>query len=506
MKTLNLPTILPQASTATVLRWLKQPGESFEPGDALIELEGEDSTLLIEAESRGNLSELLAAVGRTIRIGDPLARIDVQSTMGTLKTALQTQRESKVSESLANPSGKVTPILMPQAGNTMEEGTVLGWRVKAGDTIAVGQILCEIETDKATMDFESPDAGRMARIVAKEGETVAVKGLIAVLADNDADADGYLAEQGNGVPSPTMTSVSAISTAPANGSEIARTSTPAAVTTTARVKASPAARRLANERGINLASVGAGSGPGGRILSGDLATAASASAGASATNGGEIRRPLSKMRRAIGLNLQQSKQTVPHFYVRTTVDADPLLSFYRDQKPKANCSLNDLVTLAVGRTIREFPAVRSQIVGNEIIEYPHANIGIAVGVDEGLVVPVVTDVDTLSLAKLATESKRVVELARKGRLENIGKGHFTISNLGMFGVEEFSAIINPPESGILAVSAARETVIVENGTMRAGRSMTMTLSADHRLIDGVMAAKFMQRLREILEHPAESLS
>jgi pyruvate dehydrogenase E2 component (dihydrolipoamide acetyltransferase) len=212
------------------------------------------------------------------------------------------------------------------------------------------------------------------------------------------------------------------------------------------------------------------------------------------------------MRRAIGLNLQQSKQTVPHFYVRTTIDADPLLAFYRAQKASANCTLNDAIILAVGRTIREFPAVRSQIVGNELVEYPHANIGIAVGVEEGLVVPVVTDVDTLNLAKLASETKRVVEAARKGRLENIGKGHFTISNLGMFGVEEFSAIINPPESGILAVSAAREAVIVENGMMRAGRNMTLTLSADHRLIDGVMAAKFMQRLREILEHPADSLA
>jgi pyruvate dehydrogenase E2 component (dihydrolipoamide acetyltransferase) len=212
------------------------------------------------------------------------------------------------------------------------------------------------------------------------------------------------------------------------------------------------------------------------------------------------------MRRAIGLNLQQSKQTVPHFYVRTSIDADPLLGYYREQKTATNCTLNDLIVLAVARTIREFPAVRSQIVGNEIVEYPHANIGIAVGIDDGLVVPVVTDVDTLPLAGVAAETKRVVEQARKGRLENIGKGHFTISNLGMFGVEEFSAIINPPESGILAVSAARETVIVENGAMRAGRTMTMTLSADHRIVDGVMAAKFMQRLQQVLEAPAKELA
>jgi pyruvate dehydrogenase E2 component (dihydrolipoamide acetyltransferase) len=270
------------------------------------------------------------------------------------------------------------------------------------------------------------------------------------------------------------------------------------------VKASPAARKLASERGVALAAVGSGSGPGGRILSADLAQVDSTGIAAAASGGGgEIRRPLSKMRRAIGLNLQQSKQSVPHFYVRMTIDADPLLAFHHEQKSAANCTLNDIIVLAVGRAIRDFPAVRSQIVGNEIVEYPHANIGIAVGIDEGLVVPVVLDVDTLSLSRLAAETKRVVKLARKGRLENIGKGHFTISNLGMFGVEEFSAIINPPESGILAVSAAREAVIVENGAMRVGRQMTMTLSADHRIVDGVMAAKFMRRLQAILEHPGD---
>jgi pyruvate dehydrogenase E2 component (dihydrolipoamide acetyltransferase) len=187
--------------------------------------------------------------------------------------------------------------------------------------------------------------------------------------------------------------------------------------------------------------------------------------------------------------------------VRTTIDADPLLAYYGEQKSPAACTLNDVIVLAVGRAIREFPAVRSRIEASEVIEYPHVNIGIAVNMDEGLVVPVVLGVDTMSLAQLAAETKRLVEQARKGRLENIGKGHFTISNLGMFGVEEFSAIINPPESGILAVSAAREAVIVENGAMRAGHSMTMTLSADHRIVDGVTAAKFMARLKQILENP-----
>jgi pyruvate dehydrogenase E2 component (dihydrolipoamide acetyltransferase) len=501
MPNLIFPTDLPQISAATVIRWLKQPGDAIAAGDPLIELEGESSRVILEASCAGKLGEMLAKPGQTVSAGTVLARVASDSP-SSLASPIQSV-EKPVTEQSSLSGGKVTPILMPQAGNTMEEGTVISWRVKPGDQVTVGQILCEIETDKATMDFESPDAGRLARIIAAEGEPVAVKGLIALLADSDADADAFLAGQGKAAPAAATASATTL----ASSSNGAQTAAPAAVTTEGRVKASPAARKLAAECGVELSAVGTGSGPGGRILSGDLSGIASAPATIAATrNGAEIRKPLSKMRRAIGLNLQQSKQTVPHFYVRTSIDADPLLSFYRDQKTATGCTLNDLIILAVARTIREFPAVRSQIIGNEIVEYPHANIGIAVGIDDGLVVPVVTEVDTLPLPRLAAETKRVVEQARKGRLENIGKGHFTISNLGMFGVEEFSAIINPPESGILAVSAAHEAVIVENGAMRVGRKMTLTLSADHRIVDGVMAAKFMQRLKQILEVPAKELA
>ena len=401
-------------------------------------------------------------------------------------------------------TGDVEPIMMPVAGNTMEEGTVLEWRVQEGDTIAVGQILCEIETDKATIEFESPVAGRLARIVAKVDEPVPVKELIAVVAESDAAADAYLASQGGGATPTTATATNTV-VAP-SAPTLAASTGPVAYAGDGRVKASPAARRLAAEQGLALETVGAGSGPGGRILSGDLSRAGSVAATPVAAVSGGGRRPMSKMRRAIGLNLQRSKQTIPHFYVKLTIDAGPLLAFYKEQKPLTGCTLNDPVVMAVGRAMAEFPGVRSQIDGDNIVEFPHANIGIAVGVDDGLVVPVVMAVDTLSLAQLAQESKRVVEAGRRGVLENIGKGNFTISNLGMFGVEEFSAIINPPESGILAVSTIRETVIVENGAMRPGRVMTLNLSADHRIVDGLLAAKFVARLKEILENPAEELS
>lgn len=510
MTEIKLPAGIGESS-ATVLRWHKKPGDSFDAGAPLIELETEQGTLSVSSEVAGVLKKAIAQPKQTLYPGEAFAQIesDESSPSATSAAPAKSEKEPAVSnDSSSVDVSDVVPILMPQAGNTMEEGTVLEWRVAEGDQIEVGQILCEIETDKATMEFESPNAGRLARIVAQVNEPVPVKELIAVVADDDASADAFLASSGAGQsasssPAAAASSASATNSAPTQTAAVA---TPVSHGTNGSVVASPAARKIAADKGLALESVGMGSGPGGRILSTDLGRASAGQAAPVVSDGTALRKPMSKMRRAIGMNLQQSKQTVPHFYVRLTINATPLQQFYREQKPVTSCSMNDLIVLAVGRAMREFPAVRSQIDGNEIVEFPHANIGIAVGVDDGLVVPVVLNVDTLSLADLAKESKRVVEAGRKGSLENIGKGNFTISNLGMFGVEEFSAIINPPESGILAVSAVCETVIVENGSMSPGKVMTMTLSADHRIVDGLLAAKFLARLKEILENPVEELS
>ena len=514
MQSITLPQFAERVNAATVVRWLKRPGDVFAAGDALVELEIEDALVQLDASQSGTLARILAEPSQTLRVGAELAQVEMaaQPAPETEAETTVTQQPTDIPAEPASPTastgspGNVTPILMPQAGNTMEEGIVLSWKVSEGDQINVGQIICEIETDKATIEFESPDAGRLARIVVQADEAVPVKEPIAFLADNDADVDAYLATKGTTAAVATAPSTGGISGSPAGAgaaaAQVAVSAGPPPVTAEGRIKASPAARKVAADRGIDLASLGAGSGPGGRILTTDVQNAQTAAA--VSTDGQPIRRPVSKMRRAIGLNLQKSKQTVPHFYVRMTIDADPLFAHYREQKPRTNCTLNDCVVLAVGRTMAEFPAVRSQF-GDEIVEYPHANIGIAVGVDEGLIVPVVLNVDQLTLAQLAVEAKRVVENGRDGKLENIGRGNFTISNLGMFGVEEFSAIINPPESCLLAVSAVRETVIVENGTMRPGRVMTMTLSADHRIVDGVIAAKFVGRLMEILENPEKEL-
>jgi pyruvate dehydrogenase E2 component (dihydrolipoamide acetyltransferase) len=216
---------------------------------------------------------------------------------------------------------------------------------------------------------------------------------------------------------------------------------------------------------------------------------------------GGTRTPMTKMRKAIARNLSLSKQTLPHFYLKGTIDADPLLSYYKREKALYACSVNDVILYAVSRVILEMPSFRSQIDGDDTVQFESVNIGMAVGLDQGLVVPVLKGADSRNLKGIAQESRRLVESAKSGKVEGMGEGVFTISNLGMFGVEEFSAIINPPESGILAVGAAREEVVVKDGALKIGKKLTLVLSADHRIIDGTMAAKFMARLKQLLENP-----
>jgi pyruvate dehydrogenase E2 component (dihydrolipoamide acetyltransferase) len=399
-------------------------------------------------------------------------------------------------------------ITMPQAGQTMEEGIILSWRKAEGDRVEKGEVLLEIETDKATVEVEAAESGILSKILCPEGLTVPVLSPIAILANSGEDTRKAILEataelkcmlSGNpaaleAIALPDMTNHAVASHKSIQGAP--KTGELDAVPSKGGMpgKASPAARRMARERGIDLAELGLGSGPGGRILSKDLEKAQAPESG--------IRRPLTGMRRAIARNLQLSKQTIPHFYVRLKIDAAPLQAFCREQKARYSCTVNDVIVWVCARALREFPAFRCRIEGEEIVEVPGISIGIAVGMDDGLRVPVILDADRMSLKGVADESRRVIEAARHGKMDGLGRAVLTISNLGMFGVEEFAAIINPPEAAILAVGAIREEVLVEAGAMRAGHVMTMTLSADHRVVDGVIAAKFLRRLKELLEAPA----
>jgi pyruvate dehydrogenase E2 component (dihydrolipoamide acetyltransferase) len=269
---------------------------------------------------------------------------------------------------------------------------------------------------------------------------------------------------------------------------------------TSRIRATPRAKRLLREGAVDPSRI-IGSGPGGRITAADVSAQAADFVPTGADDGS--RRPLSAMRRTVARRLVESKQTIPHFYLRQTIDAGPIAFFYAKCKQRFSCSLNDIIVRSAALAVREFPSFRSRLEGDEVVELAQVHIGLAVGLDEGLVVPAVLNADRLGLGELAAETRRLIEAARMRRIENAGRSVFSVTNLGMYGTEEFTAIINPPEAAILAVGALREEVIVRDGNPVVGQVMTLTLSCDHRIIDGLCAAKFMARLEQILLSPQD---
>ncbi len=499
-----VPILMPQAGQSmeegTLLSWKIKPGDRIEVGQVIFEIETDKATMDVEAVDAGRVARLVAKEGDIVEVKVPVAYLAeddaaVDVLLGGQGSGVRDQGAevtapvADVAEPVAVPTG-VVPVLMPQAGQSMEEGTLLEWKVNPGDRIEVGQVIFEIETDKATMEVEAVDAGRVARLVAQAGDIVEVKVPVAYLAEDDAAVDAYLAASATQGGAAVGTQATA-STAAHAARQVQKT---AATQQGGRVKASPAARKLAAQRGVDLTTVTQGSGPGGRILSSDVLTATPGVVPPTGTG-------LSKMRRAIARNLLYSKQNIPHFYAKTTVNAGTLYKTYKKTKEQFKCTINDFVTTACARAIEELEPFRSQYQDENIVVSGQVNIGIAVGTDDGLSVPVVVDANKKSLKDLGTRTREVVEAARNGKLEGVGQGIFTITNLGMFGVEDFQAIINPPESAILAVGALREAAVVEDGELKASRVMSLCVSVDHRVIDGVVAAQFLARVKELLEAP-----
>jgi len=476
-------------------QWLVKVGKAVKKGQSIAQIEAFGQIIELQSPAEGVLLKTKIDVGMPAATGAFLAQIgqpDKKTDKAHPETQTQPQKEVKNMTQIQ--SGNVIPVLMPQAGQSMEEGRIIAWKVKVGDAIKVGQVIFEIETDKATMEVEAIENGRLAKIVVEEGGVAEVKTPVAYLADNDADVEAYLAKSG--------VSAKSESEKPQQASAVAPTQThkqPVSVSESGRPKASPAARKAARDNGVDLSSITSGSGPQGRILLTDVSACEKGTSDQAQTI------PLSKMRKAIATNLAYSKQTIPHFYAKTTIEAAAMFNLYQATKQKFKCSLNDFVVAACAKAIRQFPAFRSQYKDDHIAQSAQVNIGIAVGTDKGLTVPVVVNADKMTFEQLAAASKQVIDSARAGKLEGFGLGVFTITNLGMFGLEEFSAIINPPESAILAVGSVREGIVVKDGMIRPTRLMTMTLSADHRVIDGVLGAQFMALLKELLEKPEQLL-
>ena len=401
-----------------------------------------------------------------------------------------------------------TRVVMPKLTDTMEEGVVLGWKKHEGDQVAAGDVLAEIETDKAVMDLEAFGSGTLRKILADEGQTVKSGALIALIAEPDEDIDSAMKE---GVapgptaapePKPTPSTDVKPETQPQRGQPKQNktekeTESPHEV----EIKVSPRARALASERGIDLRSI-KGSGPDGRIIERDLPIAKSGAEPAAASD-----RPLSQMRKAIARTMVQSKAPVPHFYLTAEIGMDEAERLRHQLKRlhQVHPSVTDLLIKASALALTRHPEINVSFVGEAIRQHGSIDIGIAVGLDDGLITPVLRNCHAKTLGQISSEAKELIDRARSKRLQphEYEGATFSISNLGMFDVDNFIAVLVPPEAAALAVGTIRDLPIVDNGTVTIGRRMNVTLSCDHRALDGMQAAKFLQEFKAILEAPLQ---
>ena len=424
-------------------------------------------------------------------------------------------------------------ILMPALSPTMTEGKLAKWHVKVGDTVTAGQVICEIETDKATMEVEAVDEGKVGLIVVPEGaEGVKVNAVIAILleeGETSVPAGAAAPPPPAPVATPAAKAQPAAAPPAASKPAAAPVPQPAAAAVVAqggqRIFASPLAKRIAAEKGINLATI-KGSGPNGRIVKADVETARPAAAPTAAparpmpsapaqpivTAPGDQRVPHTAMRKVIARRMLESKQTVPHFYLTVEFEIDALLAARQAindvaRKRDAKVSVNDMLIKACAKALRDHPECNASWTEEEMIQYGAVDISVAVATDRGLITPIVRNADMKGVAQISIEMKDLAARAKTGKLklDEFQGGSFTISNLGMFGVKEFAAIINPPQAMILAVGAGEERVVVRKGEMAVRHMMSCTLAVDHRVVDGAMGARFLQTLRAYVEQPAAML-
>ncbi len=403
-------------------------------------------------------------------------------------------------------------IRMPRLSDTMEEGVIVEWHKKEGDTIQVGDVLAEVETDKATMDLESYWDGVLLKILAPKGQAIPVEGLIAVIGEKGEDVDKILAGAQSAPESKAPEEAPAATESAPAAPVPAEEKAPAATGSedSARIKASPLARKMAAERGIDLSQI-QGSGEGGRIVKRDIEsyTPATAPVPAFAAAEGFEDRPLSQMRKTIARRLSESKFSAPHFYLTMEIDMSRAVEARKsmNEVSPVKISFNDIIIKATAAALRQHPDVNVSWLGDKLRYYQHIHIGVAVAIDEGLVVPVVRFADQKSLSQIAGEVRELGEKARDRKLqpEEFQGNTFTISNLGMFGIEEFTAIINPPDACILAVGAIKEKAVIRDGEVKAAHLMKVTLSCDHRAVDGAVGSRFLKSLKELLEEPVKLL-
>lgn len=540
-----MPRLSDTMTEGVIAAWHKKVGEPVKKGELLAEVETDKATMDLESYKDGILLHIGIDKGGKLQVNDLLAIIgnageDISGLVAShsggaaapqAAPATQPAKEAAPAAEAAAPAvqagsavdlSKIEEvILMPRLSDTMTEGVIAAWHKKVGDKVSKGDLLAEVETDKATMDLESYKNGTLLYIGAQKGDKVPVNALLCVIGEEGKVDLAAITGAATGGPAPVATAASAEPAA-------APTQEPAVqATENGRLKASPLARKIAADKGINLSQV-QGSGDGGRIIKADIetykpasgatpvaATTATAPAGSvavPAAPAGQVSfedRPVSQMRKIIAKRLAESKFTAPHFYLTMSIDMDKAVASRGqiNEVSPVKISFNDMVLKAVALSLKKHPVVNSSWLGDSIRTNHHVNIGVAVAVEDGLLVPVVRFADTKGLAQIATEVKDFAGRAKNKKLQPADweGSTFTISNLGMFGIDEFTAIINPPDSCILAVGAIQQIPVVKNGQVVPGNIMKVTLSCDHRVVDGASGSAFLQTLKGLLEEPLRML-
>ena len=539
-----MPRLSDTMTEGVIAAWHKKPGDAVKKGDLLAEIETDKATMDLESYQEGTLLHLGADKGGKLQVNDLLAIIGKQgedvsalvaqhggggSGAAAPKTAEEPKQEEPKKEAAAQPqpsggsvdvSSMEEVVLMPRLSDTMTEGVIAGWQKNVGDAVKKGEVLADIETDKATMELESYKEGILLYQGAKAGEKIQVNDLLCIIGKEGFDVNKVLEAMKNGggapaAPVETKEESKAETAAPAQS-----TAAPAEqqVVNEGRIFASPLAKKIASEKGIDLKYV-KGTGDNGRITKTDIdnykpsaapaatATAAPAAKAVSAPVGqGSFEEvPVSQMRKTIARRLSESLFTAPHFYLTMSIDMDACVAARAKLNEVSNVkiSFNDLVLKAVAVSLKQHPKVNSSWLGDKIRINHHVNIGVAVAVDEGLLVPVVRFADSKSLSQIATEVKDYAKKAKDKKLQpsDWEGSTFTISNLGMFGIDQFTAIINPPDACILAVGGISQEPVVKNGAIVPGNVMKVTLSCDHRVVDGATGAAFLQTVKSLLEEP-----
>ena len=520
---IKMPKLSDTMEEGVVAKWHKKVGDHVEDGELLAEIETDKATMEFESFQSGVLLYQGVGEGETAVVESVLAILgekgeDYQHLLNgnskeekIIEEAKPSIQEVSSKDSIDTSSIAASIIKMPKLSDTMTEGTVAAWHKKLGDKVESGEILAEIETDKATMEFESFEDGIILYQGVEEGASAEVDAILAIVGEKGADYQKLIDSYGQVVESKelpqteTASNNEAVAKAPVYEAPVQSKSS-----NDSRLKISPLALRLAKEKNLDVNSIN-GTGEGGRIIKRDIENytpSAAMSSGASVTSGlnesfEDV--AVSQMRKVIAKRLGESKFSAPHFYLTIDIDMDKAIEARKaiNEIPDIKVSFNDLVIKAASAALKKHPAINSSWLGDKIRTYNYVHMGVAVAVEDGLVVPVVKHSDTKQLSQLSAEVRDYAGRARDKKLQpNEMEGStFSISNLGMFGIEEFTAIINPPNACIMAIGAIRQEPVVKNGEIVIGNKMKVTLSCDHRVVDGAKGSEFLQTFKTFMQNP-----